>query len=566
MQMNSSRLIPLLLAVVMLLSIVSGCGSSPATTPEPTAQPDPAPATQAPTTPTEAPEESTQPEGIVYPLDVDGAVLTVWSTIFPGAASYIDSRTTNPVVLAVNEATGVTLEVTDVPGPAGKEQFNVLLAGGELPDFMANFVGWYTKGMDEAIEESELIYDLAPYVDEFAPDYIKALKDYGLYKDVVTDAGYLPQVANIYVNPYQNRGMIIRQDWLDAVNMEVPETYDELYDALTAFKVELGKESGTFFMCDLGASGGQSIGGGFGVADTYKSGIYAYPYSVQDGDVVFGWTQKEYKDVLKLYNKWFEEKLIWQDYMSSGNANLLSSNTNGRAAFAAGDLGVAFSEISDVAGLPASSTDPNMTISPMTNPVQKKGDVNHLSQPADQSANGWVITTDCQDLELCLKYVNYYFTEEGSELYSWGIEGKTYNIVNGKRQFTDLILNNPEKMAFKAAINVYCLEIWPGIQDKSRDAAVYDAESFAATDVWVSNADYAWHYPIKAAMNADESSLWATKFSEVDTYHSEMVNKFIIGEEDIDAKWDEYIATMNSLGAEECTECKQSAYDRYIKR
>ena len=42
-----------------------------------------------------------------------------------------------------------------------------------------------------------------------------------------------------------------------------------------------------------------------------------------------------------------------------------------------------------------------------------------------------------------------------------------------------------------------------------------------------------------------------------------MVDQFIIGAVDIDAEWENYVDTMNSLGVQDSVEIYQAAYDRY---
>lgn len=38
--------------------------------------------------------------------------------------------------------------------------------------------------------------------------------------------------------------------------------------------------------------------------------------------------------------------------------------------------------------------------------------------------NSWSITTACHDPELALQYMDYFFTDEGSTLCNYGVEGE----------------------------------------------------------------------------------------------------------------------------------------------
>ncbi len=44
-----------------------------------------------------------------------------------------------------------------------------------------------------------------------------------------------------------------------------------------------------------------------------------------------------------------------------------------------------------------------------------------------------------------------------------------------------------------------------------------------------------------------------------------MITRFIIGDLDIDSKWDSYISELKSIGVEELIKTAQSAYDRANK-
>ena len=63
--------------------------------------------------------------------------------------------------------------------------------------------------------------------------------------DALTDSGWLagmPQLS-MQTEATQAFGPLIRQDWLDELGLETPETYDELHDVLTAFKDQKGADA-----------------------------------------------------------------------------------------------------------------------------------------------------------------------------------------------------------------------------------------------------------------------------------------------------------------------------------
>ena len=99
-----------------------------------------------------------------------------------------------------------------------------------------------------------------------------------------------PEVAQEVVGP------VIRQDWLREFGMEVPRTYDELYDYLKKSYDEKGaiyedpSTDGLFF--DL----------------AYGQNIDLDGYEVVDGQVEFGLAQDRAKDYFKFMNRIYETK------------------------------------------------------------------------------------------------------------------------------------------------------------------------------------------------------------------------------------------------------------------
>lgn len=53
--------------------------------------------------------------------------------------------------------------------------------------------------------------------------------------------------------------------------------------------------------------------------------------------------------------------------------------------------------------------------------------------------------------------------------------------------------------------------------------------------------------------------------NDIDTYKNEMIVKFIMGAESLD-KFDEYVATLKSMGIDEAIQMQQSGLERYNDR
>ena len=67
------------------------------------------------------------------------------------------------------------------------------------------------------------------------------------------------------------------------------------------------------------------------------------------------------------------------------------------------------------------------------------------------------------------------------------------------------------------------------------------------------------------SMTTEESDILSLYGTDITTYASEMLPKFIMGELSMD-EWDAYVAELENMHIDEITEAYQNAYDRYLNR
>lgn len=265
------------LVMAMLLGLLSGCGNETAAS-APTsgsvAETEASPAA-APTAPTAEPDTSTMDSAVApvapavpaisYPLVEEEVVLTQWGSMYPGSFNYISSLSENTVIDELAERTGVRLECVSVQGgPNTIDQFTLMISAGDLPKFIDNVYSCYTAGADAAIAD-EVIVDLAPYLEEDCPDFVRLYDEFpGMEAFAHTDDGAVPFFLDVSRNydAICNSGYVIRQDWLDQLELDMPETFDELHDVLAAFKNDLNVGSPLYI--PKGVTG--TLSDAFGVA------------------------------------------------------------------------------------------------------------------------------------------------------------------------------------------------------------------------------------------------------------------------------------------------------------
>jgi len=482
-----------------------------------------------------------------YPIDTD-EVLSVWR----GSGSTEFSQT--PLGKELEKRTGVKIKcISPTSSSDSAQQFNLLLASGELPDIME--YKWYDVpgGPDKAIENG-YITRLNELIDGYAPNYRKILTENEVYrKRFTTDTGncimfpFINAVDENGVMPVSS-GFMIRQDWLDELGLETPETIEEWYNVLKAFKEKKGASAPLCIKAE-------SIFSGLSEAYNIKNEFY-----VDDGAVKYSKYSPQYKELLKTIKKWYDEKLLDNASVSLDQKVIDSNIINGNTGITWGWIGANLGSYI----VTMRSKNKNFKLSALPVPSLVKGEKPKMGHAVALTGFGSAISADSTKKELAAKYLDYGYSKEGIMLYNFGIEGESYTIVNGEPVYTDVILNNPNGLSINEAMSMYITAHQNpiSVQDiRYRNQYYQLEEQKQASKVWSSIDGSKYIIPL-VTHTVEESSSLAKTMSDVKSYADSMYLKFITGVESID-NFDKYMEQMKSLGIEKAIETKQNAYNRY---
>ena len=447
----------------------------------------------------------------------------------------------------------------------------------------------YPGGIEKGISDG-VVWDLTPYMEECAPDYLKAIE--GSYASVQkftkTDSG---KYAGIYSVPMEEQGpwygFVMREDWLRAYEEakgiikegeEVvdPVTYDDWEAYLTYVKDNLNGGKAPLFLYYTGTDMVGTLNAGFQVS----SGLY-----LKNGNTVaYGAAEPEYKQYLDKMRDWYAKGLI--------DANFYTNNEGSEsqqpqmpamdgydaatgivpAQYAAfpmiytyihtyEDLMGNYAPFYEALGIDA------YNLRPVAAPKQNADDELHIRYTEKSSAYA-VITNRVKSEEkvrAILEWFNYLFTDEGALLMNYGIEGDTFEYVDGEPMFTEKITANSEEppLNFSDAINKYCSLNFCFKYDWTRELQVVtDEEKSAMTEVW--NCDNSYVLPTVTLTEqegkvSDLYELNLTKFKD------EFTVNYIIGKNT--QSFDEFVATMKSTyHMDDLVKVYQAAYERYLQR
>lgn len=554
------KFLSLLMACALLICLMAGCSgtAAPESSEAPAQASQEAPETPAVEEPAQAEPEEEEPQEatVAYPLEGDGLELSFF-TSFPGnLASYLESFDAHPGFQMAQEKTGVKINFTAPSMETSSTQFDLMVASDEFTDIVGGFDSLYVGGLTSAYE-GELIYDVASYLDSCAPDYLRVVNSNDTYQNLVYEAdGTSLAVYGLYLYDYTSvsNGIFIRQDWLDDLGMDAPETYDDWHETLTAFKTEKGASAPLLLPV-----GSESRGA------TYSGGFLTSGYSTEakmsgghffqvDGKVTSSLIDSKYKDYLTMLHDWFAEGLIYNDYYSQ-------TRDTAEQLLLGDQMGIFDGKVDFITKFNGKDANGVLRLSGIQNPMMNKGEISGFGSYVTEKSS-FAITSSCQNVELALNWLNYFFTEEGILLCNYGQEDVTYTYdQDGQPQFTDIILHNEDpQLQFGNVTRLYLLdEVLPTVYDQTRELAAYNDAERDAIQLWTDTKEAKYTLPT-VTLSTEANEELSMLLVDIETYASECVTKFIIGDMSLD-KWDEFVSTMESLGIHRCIEIYQEAID-----
>ena len=164
-----------------------------------------------------------------YPIVKEPITL---KTVYPKQASHgnLDQM---PTLQLLQEVSGIKLDIEQIPGPGYDTKISLMFAGGELPDFIPSW------GPNNLINYIELLRPLGRYIDSYMPNLRNIFAQRPDYrKGLQLSNGEIYQLLMVAenVNIQTPTNLFINNKWLNALGLAIPETTDEFYEVLKAFK------------------------------------------------------------------------------------------------------------------------------------------------------------------------------------------------------------------------------------------------------------------------------------------------------------------------------------------
>jgi putative aldouronate transport system substrate-binding protein len=459
-----------------------------------------------------------------------------------------------PVAREIERQTGVRLKnVASTASASSREAFNLMLASGKLPDIVAGDglkSAFLRYGMEGAFRP------LGPLISAHAPNLAAFLAAHpGIARTITAPDG------EIYFIPYVPdgtfaRGWFIRADWLDKLGLKTPETVDELYTTLVAFRDRDPNGNGRRDEVPFFVREAPELGRLFTLWGARSSGSETpHDFMAIDGRVQHPYAAEAYRTAIRNVARWYREGLIDKEVFTRGARarEVLLGNDQGGVThdwFASTAL-YNTSLASRVKGLRFVAFAPPASVSGVRLAESRRARVR---------PDGWAITTASQHPIAVIRLFDFLFTPRGRRLSNFGVEGVHHDVIDGAARFKPQVLNA------KTPVNTQMWEIGAQIpvgfwQDYAYERQWTDPVALAGIALYEQGRYLAEDFS-GVAMAPAERRLFDRKWPGILSFMLERQQAWVLGARDVDADWPEYNKRLAALGLSLVMEAMQAAQDR----
>ncbi len=332
----------------------------------------------------------------------------------------------NLVSKKITEETGVNVNFIT---PMGNEntKLDSLIDSDSLPDLVT--IGWWEPRIQEMIDK-EMVYPLNELADSYDSSFYDVTKEqvrdwYTLSDGNIygyPNSSYTPEDIRENKNIASNQTFLVRKDIYEALGKPDMSTPEGFYDAVVKAKKMFPEVDGKPLI-PIGAHEFEEDG--CVSFDQYLQNFLAVPYE-KNGKKYDRYTDPEYINWLKLFRRLAEEGYLSNDIFVDQRTQTSEKVEEGRYFC----MLYQRTDIADQEKI-LYSKDPERIYIAVDGPKNSRGDDPVL--PVNGIV-GWTLTfvsKNCKDPERAIKFIDYLMSEEGQKLTFLGIEGETYEMVNG---------------------------------------------------------------------------------------------------------------------------------------
>ncbi|BCG60913.1 extracellular solute-binding protein [Paenibacillus sp. URB8-2] len=341
----------------------------------------------------------------------------------PSGMTISDNYMTNYVQENFGTPNNIEIEYVPVPRSEETQKLNVMMASAnDVPDIVFT----YDSGTFYRYATQGGLTDVTELLDQYGSNLKKYLGEDALAYGQVDGAQLSIPGRRLVLGKYAS---YVRQDWLDALNLPVPKTADELYNTLVAFKEK-----------DPGNRGGKVIPLGMSIAPAqYDSLLWSFIEPTTD-EQRYTLTQKlgsadipvllpGFKEGLHFMNKLYNEGLISKDFaLDEDKKQLWQDVQNGLVGAYTEDAGEMYFDYTNT----YKNLETNVTGAKMT-PIDPYANSEGVTVKPVYAPNAMyiMIPKSSKHAVEAIKYLDWMASGNNLFFMQNGVESENYTLVDG---------------------------------------------------------------------------------------------------------------------------------------
>ncbi|GAB2675740.1 extracellular solute-binding protein [Paenibacillus thermoaerophilus] len=318
----------------------------------------------------------------------------------------------------INEHSPVAVKFIPIPRGESVQRYKALFASGNAPDLVLDFDSSF---LAELVADGQVI-PIDDLVERHSTEYKKLLEQYPLVRKLATEPdGNMYLIAQI-TGLKTNHSLLIRDDWLEALGLEAPQTAEQLFEVAKAFAFSDPDGNGRDDTLGINFTGlgpllNNKIAGGIRPLDMMFRNV---GYLIENGQVVRAWEQAQ--AALAYQKRLYESGVIDPDFMTDKDGE------KAKLDFVNGKLGIFWvsSGIEDAYPLLQSLLKhvPTARVKAIPLPKGPFGQFNPLAKAPVQLVGA--INKNASNPEAVMKYIDFMVSEKALTALRFGIEGEHF--------------------------------------------------------------------------------------------------------------------------------------------
>ncbi|MCP4406050.1 MAG: extracellular solute-binding protein [bacterium] len=493
--------------------------------------------------------------------------------------AFVEDFATNEFTKWYEEKTNVKIDWQVLPQTGAEDKVNLMLATGDLPDVIMTFRLTSTQLMLYGAQG--LFLPLNDMIEKYGVETKRVFEETGWLEKVITSPDGniygLPSINECY-HCFYSQKLWINQPWLDTLDLEMPQTTEEFYQVLKAFKEQ--DPNGNGKADEIPLAGALETTGWMTFLDGFLMNAFIYTHKFNDKineyfildderkiDIVVN--KPEWKEGLQYLHRLYKEGLISDLTFTQTKKQLKQMGENPDIEI----LGAA------VAGAHGNFVQPYSesgrwkqytAVPPLEGPNGLRV-TGYKPFAIHEGPGRFVITSACENPEVAFRWAEGMYELETTLRSIAGVLGRDWDWaekdeigINGKPaiwkrhlKFGQLQNANWSQAGISYRPNHLRLGEVAGKAEDNLELILYRE----------TNEKYEpYGRPLEKLIppmtfTEDQSMELAEMGTTIQNYIREMLARFVTGDVDIETGWDEYVATLDSMGLSRYIEIHQEAYN-----